>query len=156
MKTFLQAGVCLFVVAALSANEIPPVNSVANPTTRDVVVAADDSMDAQPKLLRISATVDGSGRMIFTRSSAKYEHKHWGRPTGVQFDGEPWTNLDVTPPPWTDYVNRLDLTRATIVKRQGRDSISLENTPDGFDLYLCDSPNGAGHYEITIAIPRRR
>lgn len=156
MKTFIQTGVCFFVVAALSANEIPPLNSVANPATRDIVAAADDSVVAQPKLLRISATVDGSGRMIFTRSSVKYEHKHWGRPTAVKFDGEPWTNLDVTPPPWTDFGDRLDLTKAWIVKRQGRDSISLENTPDGFDLYLCDSPNGANHYEVTIAIPRRR
>ena len=156
MKAFLQTGVCLIVVAALSANEIPPLSNDANPSAVGGVAAVDDATGAQPKLVRISATVDGSGRLIFTRSGVKYEHKHWGRPTAVQFDGEPWTNLGVTPPPWTDSVHRLDLTKATIVKRQGRDSISLENTPDGFDLYLCDSPNGAGHYEVTIAIPRRR
>ena len=28
-------------------------------------------------------------------------------------------------------------------------------TADGFDLYLCDSPNGAADYAITLAIPRR-
>jgi hypothetical protein len=156
MKLIIQTSVFVLVVAVLNAKEIPLLSSVPNPVPQVVVAVPDDAVAAQPKILRISATVDGSGRMIFTRSGVKYEHKHWRRPTDVRFDGEPWTNLDLTPPPWADFGNRLDLTKATIVRRQGRDCISLENTPDGFDLYLCDSPNGASHYEITIAIPRRQ
>jgi hypothetical protein len=118
--------------------------------------AGGDTMEAQPKLLKISATVDGSGRMIFTRQSLRYEHKHWDLPTDVTVDGEPWTNLSQTPPAWREIAGHLDLAKAWIVKREGRDVIAMEPTPDGFALYLCDSPNGAAKYEVTIAIPRRR
>lgn len=101
-------------------------------------------------------TVDGSGRIIFTNRKALYEHKHWAPPTKVHFDGIPWLNLETTPPTWSDYSSQLDLTKAWIVKRTGRDVIALEHTPDGFDLYFSDSPNAAANYEVTIAIPRRQ
>ncbi len=71
------------------------------------------------------------------------------------FGGELWLDLTRTPPIWLETAAHLDLTKAWIVKRQGRDVIALEQTPDGFDLYLCDSPNGAADYEVVIAIPRR-
>lgn len=148
MNAFLHSVVFIFAVAALSFAEIP-----AN--SRDVTSAFDEALDAQPKLLRVSLRCDGSGRIVFTRDRVHYEHKHWDRPSNFLFDGEPWTNLDRTPPAWTDYGHRLDLTKARIVKRKGRDVIAMESTPDGFDLFLCDSPNGAADYEVTIAIPRR-
>ena len=47
------------------------------------------------------------------------------------------------------------LEEAQELKRQGRDVIALESTPAGFDLYLCDSPNGSADYAVTIAIPRK-
>ena len=113
-------------------------------------------MAAQPKLLKISCRLDGSGRIVFTPESVRYEHKHWRPPNHVLFDGEPWNQLGTTPTPWHDYGKRLDLSKAWIVQRQGRDVIALEHTPDGFDLYLCDSPNGGDDYAVTIAVPRRR
>jgi len=116
--------------------------------------ASYETIDAHPKLLRISATIDGSGRFRFTRKSLKFEHKHWSRPTGASIDGEPWKDTNVTPGPWKDIAGRVDLTRAWIVKREGRDTIALESTPDGFDVYVADSPNGAAEYSIVIAIPR--
>ncbi|MEM8884358.1 MAG: hypothetical protein AAGD14_09830 [Planctomycetota bacterium] len=110
---------------------------------------------AQPKLLRIEGRIDGSGRIVFTRTRAQYEHKHWARPSVMSFDGEPWNDVGKTPPAWTEIAAGLDLARAWVVERTGRDVIVLEQTADGFDLYLCDSPNGWGPYSITIAIPRR-
>ena len=145
MKTTLPSALFLFVVATFSA---------INGSSR--IAASDDLVDAQPKLVRISALVDGSGRFIFTRGKLHYEHKHWNAPANVVFDGEPWFHLDQSPPAWSDYSHRLDLTKASIIKRQGRDVIALESTPDGFDLYVSDSPNGGASYEITLAIPRRR
>jgi hypothetical protein len=118
--------------------------------------APDELTEAQPKLIKITATVDGSGRIIFTRQGVSYQHKSWARPTNVTFAGEPWTNLASTPPAWSECVAHLDLSKAWIVKRKGRDTIALEQTPDGFDLYLCDAPNGSSTYEVTLAIPRRR
>jgi hypothetical protein len=115
-----------------------------------------DAIDAQPQLVRISANVDGSGRIRFSKGKAVYEHKHWSRPVLVYFDGTPWSDLGTTPPSWADYGDQLDLTKAWLVKRKGRDTIALESTADGFDLHLNDSPNGAAHYEVTIAVPRRK
>ena len=153
MKTLLQIVVCLVCVASIRADEIASAN--ADPQGRTSVVSSDDLMNAQPKLLHISATVDGSGKIVFTRQSVRYEHKQWGRPINVFFGEEPWLDLGRTPPVWLEAAGHLDLTKAWIVKREGRDVIALEQTADGFDLYLCDSPNGAAKYEVLIAIPRR-
>lgn len=112
--------------------------------------------DGPPRLVRLSATVDGSGRIAFTRGKTSYEHKHWDKPTDVRFDGTPWPNLETTPAAWAEYSHQLDLTKARIVKREGRDIIALEHTSDGFDLYLSDSPDRSGDYEVTIAIPMRK
>ncbi len=108
------------------------------------------------KLLRFFASVDGSGRMIFTPESARYEHKHWTPPWNVTLNGEAWTQLDQTPAGWAALASQLDLPRARIVERTGRDVIALEPTAAGFDLYLSDTPNGAADYSATIAIPRRK
>lgn len=154
MRTLLQTVVCFLLAVSIGIGAFTRVKADSN--SRDDSAAVDDKIAAQPKLLRITAMVDGSGRVIFTRDGVRYEHRHWEEPTDVTFDGEPWLDLSKTPPAWRDVVGHLDLTKAWIVKREGRDVIALEQTPDGFDLYLCDSPNGAAHYEVTIAIPRRR
>ena len=107
------------------------------------------------KLLRITANVDGSGRIIFTSDRVHYEHKNWAPPTDVTFDGKPWSELDRTPSGWRDFCDGLDLARARILQRDGSDVIALEQTAGGFDLYLSDSPNGSADYDVTIAIPRR-
>lgn len=138
---------------ALRADGITAADSSGS---RPLAEAPDESTEAQPKLIRITAMVDGTGKLVFTRQGVRYEHKTWAPPTNVTFGGEPWTNLAKTPPAWTEAAANLDLTKAWIVKRKGRDTIALEQTPDGFDLYLCDAPNGASQYEVTLAIPRRR
>lgn len=153
MKTLLQTAICLLFAASVGTGAFIPAKT--GPQSTADAVSGDDKIAAQPKLLRIQATVDGSGRIVFTRDDVHYEHKHWDEPTDVMFDGRPWQDLTATPSSWREIVNHLDLTKAWIVKRQGRDTIALEQTPDGFDLYLCDSPNGADNYEVTIAIPRR-
>src|SRR5882724_1545784 len=98
------------------------------------------------KIVRLSANVDGTGKFVFTSSSVRYQHLNWQPPTDVTFDGQPWENLDQTPPAWTDNGRQLNLSRARIVKREGRDVIALEHTADGFDLYFADSPGGADRY----------
>lgn len=128
----------------------------ASPVAPGVLDGQRDVIDAQPQVVRFAATIGGSGRLVFTRGKVFYEHKHWGKPTNIRFDGASWANLESTPAPWTDYSSKLDLTKAWVVKRQGRDVVALEHTPDGFDFYLSDSPNGAAEYEVTIAIPRRK
>jgi hypothetical protein len=111
---------------------------------------------ADAEILKISALVDGSGFIEFTPQSVRYHHLNWQPPVDVTFDGEQWQNLDQTPTSWSDNGRQLDLSRAQIVQRKGRDVIALERTEAGFDLYLDDSPNGSGQYEVTIAIPWRK
>jgi hypothetical protein len=108
------------------------------------------------KELHISVMLDGSCRISFTHQGVRYEHKSWAKPTDVMFDGEPWEDLDQTPPVWEKYGAKLDLSRAYIAERKGRDVIALEATPDGFDLYLADAPNGSAPYSVTIMIPMIR
>ena len=157
MKICLQALLYLAVVTAFSIG-VSPTDKLSYAVERgdDNKTEFDDAVDAQPKLLRISGRFDGSGRIVFSRNAVRYVHKHWARPKKVLFDGEPWTKLDRTPVPWRDFGDRLDLSKAWIVKRQGRDVIAMEHTPDGFDIYICDSPNGAADYAVTVAIPRRK
>ena len=84
-----------------------------------------DTGDAHVKLLRITANVDGSDRIIFTSQDVRYEHKFWLAPTEVTFDGKPWSELDQTPSGWSQFSKGLDLSRAWIVEREGRDVIAL-------------------------------
>jgi hypothetical protein len=49
----------------------------------------------------------------------------------------------------------VNLQRARIQTRTGRDLIVLETTAEGFDLYFADTPMGAGKYSVTIAIPKK-
>lgn len=107
------------------------------------------------KLLRLSALIDGSGVFVFTRDDVRYQHKSWGRPEKVTFNGNHWNHLDRTPDGWRYWAAEVDLTRARIIERQGRDVIALEHTADGFDLYFSDAPNKSAPYSVTIAIPRR-
>jgi len=153
MKTLLRTVVYFFVAATLGTGAF--ISAKAELSAQDDATSNAAKSAAKPKLLRIAAMVDGSGKFVFTRDGVHYENKNWAGPTHVTFDGELWEDLSQTPSAWQDIVKHLDLTKAWIVKRQGRDVIALELTPDGFDLYLCDSPNGADRYEVTIAIPRR-
>ncbi len=104
--------------------------------------------------LTISGTIDGSEKFTFTQDGVKWVHLHWSEPDDLTFKGKPWNNPRKTPAQWAEFAS-LDLPHATIVKRQGRDVVALEPTTRGFILYLADSPNGAGHYSVTIAIPKQ-
>ena len=76
MKTYLRAFFYFLVAASLGASGI--------------IAADEDVADAQPKFLRISATVDGSGRIIFTYGMrCATNTSHWAPPTNAMiFDGE--------------------------------------------------------------------
>lgn len=104
--------------------------------------------------LTITGLIDGSEKFIFSPAGVKWVHRHWSEPDDMTFQGRPWTNPRKTPAQWAKYAT-LDLPRATITKRKGRDLVTLEPTPDGFVLYFDDAPNGADTYSVTIAIPKK-
>jgi hypothetical protein len=146
MKKFLRTGLFFLIGTTISLKF----------AHADVPYEADESTGNHSKILQISATIDGSDRLVFTRTSVRLEHKFWQMPANVMFDGKPWTDFSQTPLSWGRIGAKYDLARAHIVERTGRDVVALERTPDGFDLYLDDSPNGADDYTVTIAIPRRK
>ena len=108
-----------------------------------------------PVLITVSAVVDGSDRFIFTRDNVWNEHGKWQGPQNVLFNGEPWTDLSMPPTGWAELAKDLDLTRATLMVRKGRDVIALEPTAEGFELYFADTPMGGAEYSATISIPRK-
>ena len=123
------------------------VSAAANPT--------EPLGDNSPRMwtVTLSASVDGSGVFHFTDEALTYQHKHWGRPAHVMFNGKPWQKLATSPEDWEAHRGKLDLANAWIVRREGRDTVAFEKTKTGFSVFLNDSPNGAGNYSITIAIP---
>jgi hypothetical protein len=125
------------------------------PNHNFAAMSSNEPADAHVQLLHITANVDGSGKFVFTGRNVHYEHLNWSPPTNVTIDGEAWENLDKPFPGWKKISKGLDLSRAWIVERKGRDVIALESTPRGFNLYFDDSPNGSADYKVTIAIPRR-
>ena len=156
MKTYLQMFQCFLLAAALAGCSNSPSHNKRKPANQAGSVSSHGAIARPPKLLRISATVDGSDKIVFTDESVRFGHKYWSPMTNVTFNGRPWKNLDRTPARWLGFSDQLDLTKAHVMKRKGRDVIALETTRDGFDLYLVDSPNGAADYSVTIAIPYRK
>jgi hypothetical protein len=104
--------------------------------------------------LSLSGDIDGSEKVTFTDDGVQWKHLHWSPPADVKFQGVPWNYLKKSPPKWDEFAD-YDLSRASIVKRSGRDVIALERLANGFALYLVDSPNGSAPYSVTIAIPRK-
>jgi hypothetical protein len=137
----LLAGIALGFGMAMLFRPPPPLQITPQPAGTRVLT------------LTISATVDGSERFIFTRDSVYDEHGRWQAPKNVVFNGEPWPDLSSPPPGWEKLAVNLDLTKAAVVQRKGRDVIALERTTEGFDLYFADTQMGAAPYEATISIP---
>ena len=123
------------------------VTAAANPT--------EPLGDNSPRMwtVTLSASVDGSGVFHFSDEALTYKHKHWERPKHVQLNGKPWPDLAQSPEDWEAHRGKLDLANAWVVRREGRDTVAFEKTKTGFSVFMNDSPNGAGNYSITIAIP---
>ena len=105
--------------------------------------------------ITIAATIDGSERFIFTRDSVWDDHGRWQPPKDVLFNGTPWEDLTQAPAGWPELAPTLDLHKAVITVRNGRDVIALEATTEGFDLYFADTQMGSAKYSVTISIPRK-
>lgn len=105
--------------------------------------------------ITLAASIDGTDRFSFTPDQASNKHMTWGPPKSVLFNGTPWVDLSQAPPGWKEMSRKLDLRKATIVTRKGRDVIFLEHTAVGFDLIFADTAFGAGSYEVKVLIPRK-
>ena len=59
------------------------------------------------------------------------------------------------PSGWSELAPTLDLLKAAITVRNGRDVIALEPTAEGFDLYFADTQMGSARYSVTVSIPKK-
>lgn len=105
--------------------------------------------------ITLSAEIDGADQFIFTPLRAWNEHLRYERPTNVVFNGKPWVDLAQSPPGWTEFAKDLDLKRASVAARSGREVVAVEITDEGFDVYFTDSFSGKSPYEVTVKVPRR-
>ena len=122
-------------------------------STPPILVASAEVVVPPPLLVNMSAVIDGSDQVSFSRDAVKWQHHQWSRPRNVMFNGEPWPDLNDAPPNWPELAKNLDLTKAVITLREGRDLIILETTIDGFDLFFADTQMGSGPYRVTFPYP---
>jgi hypothetical protein len=114
--------------------------------------------DAAPTkaLLVFDGPIDGSDRVVITAKEARWENVFWGtwRET-VTLNGVPWTPRKDPVLPNSGATRFLppgvDLTRARLVERSGRDHASIEVEGGRLVLRFVDSPNGIDRYRVVVA-----
>jgi hypothetical protein len=111
---------------------------------------------SQRATLTFEGPIDGSDRILITRAGARWENVHWGAPQGVvRLNGiawEPRMRPVLTNDGETRFLpDSVDLYRARLVSRSGRDFAGIEPGPDGLVLRFVDSPNGPAPYTLIIA-----
>lgn len=117
------------------------------------IMNADDAKDSKNKKnLTISAKVDGSGKFIIKKDQITYTHLHWGKPENVLIDGKKWENLDEPFKISKEFSGAINLQKAKVLKKKGRDVVAMEKDDDSLVVYFDDSPNGSDEYEIVIAL----
>jgi concanavalin A-like lectin/glucanase superfamily protein len=114
--------------------------------------------DAAPAkaLLVFDGPIDGSDRVVITQKEARWENVFWGtwRET-VTLNGVPWKPRENPVLPNSGATRFLppgvDLTKARLVERSGRDHASIEVEGGRLVLRFVDSPNGIDRYRVVVA-----
>jgi len=109
--------------------------------------------DSFAATLFFEADIDGSDTVSVTPQGLAWSHKTWGPASGVRVNGMPW---DISERPFLPssgalaFLGTVDLSSATVIGRSGRDTVSVERTDSGINVYFADAPNGSDHYTIRI------
>jgi hypothetical protein len=111
--------------------------------------------NAESAHLKISATIDGSDRLVINSAGAEWEHKFYGWPTNVVLNGVNWS-LAKSPKLANQGATQflpvnVDFSTARVVSRHGRDLVAVESLPDAIIVYFGDNPNGSADYDVDIA-----
>jgi hypothetical protein len=118
--------------------------------------AAPPAPSPSPVTLVFEGMIDGSDRIVITDAGARWENVHWGAPAGVVkmngFSWEPRSQPFLPNEGQEPFLpHDVDLSRARLVSRSGRDYCGIEPGVDGLVLRFVDSPNGAAPYRMVIA-----
>jgi len=106
-------------------------------------------------MLVFEGPIDGSDLVRITPAGARWENLHWGAPRGVvRLNGVAWEPradpLLANDGPTRFLPPGVDLSRARLVSRSGRDFAGIETGPEGLVLRFVDSPNGAAPYRVVV------
>jgi hypothetical protein len=124
--------------------------------------------DRQPKArqasqvatLKIAAVIDGSDLLKITKDAATWKHRDWAAPAVVKLNDFSWDLRQTNT--WANTgTNRflradVDLSTAKIVRRQGRDLVTMWADQDAVWINFADNPNGANNYEVELSFANKR
>jgi hypothetical protein len=110
--------------------------------------------EAVPFELTIAAAIDGSDELRVSRDGARWMHRHWDPPQEVKLGSVVW-NVREQPflpnqGPTRFLPDTVDLGTARVIRRQGRDVVSLEVRDAAIVVSFADTPEGSAPYELTI------
>ena len=98
--------------------------------------------------------VDGSDRIVITRTGAFWEHVNWAWPGAVSVNQAKWNpsvkNFLTTTGAVSFLPKNFSLANVNLEKISGRDTLALERTNDALIVYLDDTPTGPAPYEFKI------
>lgn len=108
--------------------------------------------------LKIAAVIDGSGLLKITADEATWTNRAWNVPAVVKLNDFSWYLRQTNAWP-NSGTNRflpvgVDFSTAKIVKRQGRDLVTMWADPDAVWVNFADNPNGADACELEISFGR--
>ena len=105
--------------------------------------------------LKIAAQIDGSDLLKITAREASWTHRFWACPSLVTLNDITWnvgrTNVLVNAETNRFLPAGVDFSSAKIVKRTGRDLVTLWADDDAIWVNFADNPNGADDYELEIS-----
>lgn len=119
---------------------------------------ASSSYSSAKTVVKISAIIDGSDTVTFDGQKAEWRHGQWHPATNVKLNTQPW---DITSHPVLRNGTQsfflppnIDFRSARLIKRSGRDLVSLWTTGTNLTMTFADNPNGATRYEAEIEFDR--
>ena len=144
----------------LNATMRATTNAQLSAELRYVTIAPLGVASANPSLsdeatFHFKGVVDGSDRIIITRTGALWEHVNWNWPSGaVEVNGTQWNpsekNFLTTTGAVAFLPDNFSLSAVNLEKIDGRDVIALERTNQALVVYLDDTSPGAAPYEFKI------
>jgi hypothetical protein len=120
-----------------------------------VTAPAENRTASVAAMVKITGRIDGSDRIKFTATEARWEHKTYSYPTGVTLNGVPWD-------PATEAVRKnegtnqflptgIDFSTARIIGRKGRDVATIWADTNALWVTFADNPNGDDAYELDVS-----
>ncbi len=122
----------------------------------DSTSAAPERPAAERVTLTFDGVIDGSDRVVITATEARWENVYWGTyDVEVTLNGVKWRPARQRVLPNSGATRFLppgvDLAKAQIVSRAGRDHAAIETAPGRLTLRFVDSPNGVDRYGLVVA-----